>query len=85
MGKKLLSLSYVYFGCANVRRYGLMVFQPPGKSVFASSSVTATPANWTDGKDVIIGAAVTDEEAKTLFPGGWKTIKPYLRTLAQPK
>jgi hypothetical protein len=45
----------------------------------------ATPANWTDGKDVIIGAAVTDEEAKTLFPGGWKTIKPYLRTLAQPK
>ncbi|MCX6514744.1 MAG: peroxiredoxin [Actinobacteria bacterium] len=45
----------------------------------------ATPANWKDGQDVIIGAAVTDEEAKTLFPGGWKTIKPYLRTLAQPK
>ena len=45
----------------------------------------ATPANWTDGEDVIIGAAVTDEEAKTLFPAGWKTIKPYLRTLAQPK
>jgi len=45
----------------------------------------ATPANWKDGNDVIIGAAVTDEEAKTLFPGGWKTIKPYLRTLAQPK
>jgi alkyl hydroperoxide reductase subunit AhpC len=45
----------------------------------------ATPANWKDGNDVIIGAAVTDEEAKTLFPGGWKTVKPYLRTLAQPK
>lgn len=45
----------------------------------------ATPANWTDGQDVIIGAAVSDEDAKTLFPGGWKTIKPYLRTLAQPK
>ena len=45
----------------------------------------ATPANWKDGPDVIIGAAVTDEEAKTLFPGGWKTIKPDLRTLAQPK
>ena len=45
----------------------------------------ATPANWKDGQDVIIGGAVTDEEAKTLFPGGWKTIKPYLRTLAQPK
>ena len=45
----------------------------------------ATPANWKDGQDVIICGAVTDEEAKTLFPGGLKTIKPYLRTLAQPK
>jgi hypothetical protein len=45
---------------------------------------TAHPI-WKDGQDVIIGAAVTDEEAKTLFPGGWKTIKPYLRVLPQPK
>ena len=45
----------------------------------------ATPANWMDGSDVIIGAAVTDDEAKTLFPGGWKTVKPYLRVLPQPK
>ncbi|NBS28665.1 MAG: peroxiredoxin, partial [Actinobacteria bacterium] len=30
-------------------------------------------------------AAVTDDEAKTLFPGGWKTVKPYLRVLPQPK
>ena len=44
----------------------------------------ATPANWTDGGDVIIGAAVTDEEAKTLFPQGWTTVKPYLRVLPQP-
>ena len=44
----------------------------------------ATPANWTDGGDVIIGAAVTDDEAKTLFPQGWTTVKPYLRTLPQP-
>jgi alkyl hydroperoxide reductase subunit AhpC len=44
----------------------------------------ATPANWTDGGDVIIGAAVSDDEAKTLFPQGWKTVKPYLRVLAQP-
>jgi alkyl hydroperoxide reductase subunit AhpC len=44
----------------------------------------ATPANWKDGQDVIIGAAVTDDEAKTLFPQGWKTVKPYLRVLAQP-
>jgi len=45
----------------------------------------ATPANWVNGNDVIIGAAVSDEEAKTLFPQGWKTVKPYLRILAQPK
>jgi alkyl hydroperoxide reductase subunit AhpC len=44
----------------------------------------ATPANWKDGDDVIIGAAVSDEEAKTLVPGGWKAIKPYLRVLPQP-
>ena len=45
----------------------------------------ATPANWENGGDVIIGAAVTDEEAKQLFPQGWKTVKPYLRVLPQPK
>jgi alkyl hydroperoxide reductase subunit AhpC len=44
----------------------------------------ATPVNWTDGDDVIIGAAVTDEEAKSLFPNGWTTVKPYLRVLPQP-
>jgi alkyl hydroperoxide reductase subunit AhpC len=44
----------------------------------------ATPVNWTDGDDVIIGAAVSDEDAKAKFPGGWKTIKPYLRVLPQP-
>ena len=38
-----------------------------------------------NGDDVIIGAAVSDEDAKTLFPQGWKTVKPYLRVLAQPK
>ena len=45
----------------------------------------ATPANWTNGQDVIIGAAVSDEEAKQLFPQGWTTVKPYLRVLPQPK
>ena len=44
----------------------------------------ATPVNWQDGEDVIIGAAVSDEDAKAKFPGGWKTIKPYLRVLPQP-
>jgi alkyl hydroperoxide reductase subunit AhpC len=45
----------------------------------------ATPANWVNGNDVIIGGAVSDEEAKQLFPQGWKTVKPYLRVLPQPK
>ena len=44
----------------------------------------ATPANWRDGDDVIIGAAVSDEDAKNLFPQGWTTVKPYLRVLKQP-
>src|SRR3954454_24509606 len=44
----------------------------------------ATPANCKDGDDVIIGGAVSDEEAKQLFPQGWTAVKPYLRTLPQP-
>lgn len=45
----------------------------------------ATPANWEQGNDVIIVPAVSNEEAKTKFPGGWKELKPYLRVVAQPK
>ena len=44
----------------------------------------ATPADWKQGGDVIITGAVSDDEAKTLFPG-FKTHKPYLRTTSQPK
>ena len=44
----------------------------------------ATPANWINGEDVIIGGSVSDDEAKQLFPQGWNTIKPYLRVLPQP-
>jgi alkyl hydroperoxide reductase subunit AhpC len=44
----------------------------------------ATPANWVDGDDVIISPAVSDEEAKTLFPAGWEPVKPYLRRTKQP-
>ena len=44
----------------------------------------ATPANWRSGDDVIIVPAVNNEEAKKLFPQGWKTVKPYLRTLSDP-
>jgi alkyl hydroperoxide reductase subunit AhpC len=44
----------------------------------------ATPVNWQPGQDVIIPPAVSDEQAKQKFPGGWKTVKPYLRVVAQP-
>jgi alkyl hydroperoxide reductase subunit AhpC len=44
----------------------------------------ATPANWKNGEDVIISAAVSDAEAKEKFPSGWKTIKPYMRVVSQP-
>ena len=49
----------------------------------ATKSV-ATPANWKQGEDVIILASVSDEAAKEKFPGGWKTLKPYLRMVPQP-
>ena len=45
----------------------------------------ATPANWKSGDDVIIVPAVNNDEAKDLFPQGWKTVKPYLRTLPDPR
>jgi thioredoxin-dependent peroxiredoxin len=45
----------------------------------------STPANWKPGQDVIISGAVSDEEAKQKYPGGWKAPRPYLRIVAQPK
>ena len=45
----------------------------------------ATPVNWKQGDDVIIVPAVSDEEAKQKYPGGWKAPKPYLRIVPQPK
>jgi alkyl hydroperoxide reductase subunit AhpC len=44
----------------------------------------ATPVNWTDGDDVIIVPSLSDADAKERFPGGWKTLKPYLRVVKQP-
>ncbi|MFM0325996.1 peroxiredoxin [Caballeronia glebae] len=45
----------------------------------------ATPVNWKPGDDVIIPTSVSDEDAKKKYPEGFKTLKPYLRTVAQPK
>ncbi|MEO8049481.1 MAG: peroxiredoxin [Acidobacteriota bacterium] len=45
----------------------------------------ATPVNWKNGEDVIIPPSVTEEVAKQKYPGGWKTLRPYLRVVPQPK
>ena len=45
----------------------------------------ATPVNWKPGEDVIISTSVNNEDAKKLFPQGWKEIKPYLRVTPQPR
>ncbi|HVY19350.1 MAG TPA: peroxiredoxin [Bauldia sp.] len=45
----------------------------------------ATPANWKHGEDVIIAGSVTDEDAKKTYPNGWKTPKPYIRIVPQPR
>ena len=45
----------------------------------------ATPVNWKPGQDVIIPTSVSDDDAKKKYPQGFKTHKPYLRTVAQPK
>jgi alkyl hydroperoxide reductase subunit AhpC len=44
----------------------------------------STPVNWTTGNDVIISPAVSDDEAATVFPRGFRTLKPYLRLTPQP-
>ncbi len=44
----------------------------------------ATPVNWEDGDDCIIVPALSDDEAKALFPNGWEPVKPYLRVTKQP-
>ena len=45
----------------------------------------ATPVDWKQGGDVIIVPSVSDEDAKKQYPNGWKTLKPYLRVVPQPK
>src|ERR687897_2224126 len=44
----------------------------------------ATPVNWKQGEECIIVPSLSDEQAREKFPGGWKTVKPYLRTVPQP-
>jgi thioredoxin-dependent peroxiredoxin len=50
-----------------------------------SKHKVSTPVNWKPGEDVIIVPAVSDDEAKKLYPAGFKTLRPYLRIVAQPQ
>ena len=45
----------------------------------------ATPVNWKEGDDVIIAGSVSDEEAKKIYPDGWKAPRPYIRIVPQPR
>jgi alkyl hydroperoxide reductase subunit AhpC len=45
----------------------------------------ATPVNWKQGDDVIIAGSVTDDEAREIYPEGWKAPKPYIRIVPQPR
>ncbi len=45
----------------------------------------STPVNWKPGEDIVISPAVSDEEARKLYPEGWKTLTPYLRVARQPR
>jgi alkyl hydroperoxide reductase subunit AhpC len=45
----------------------------------------STPANWKPGEDVIIAGSVSNEEAKQIYPNGWKEPKPYIRIVPQPR
>jgi alkyl hydroperoxide reductase subunit AhpC len=45
----------------------------------------STPADWKQGEDVIISGSVSNEDAAKRFPNGWKTVKPYMRVVAQPR
>jgi alkyl hydroperoxide reductase subunit AhpC len=44
----------------------------------------STPVNWKPGEDVIISGAVSDDEARGIYPDGWKSPKPYIRIVPQP-
>ncbi|MGH9809939.1 MAG: peroxiredoxin, partial [Terriglobia bacterium] len=45
----------------------------------------STPVNWKNGEDVIISGSVSDDEAKKQYPNGWKSPKPYIRIVPQPR
>jgi alkyl hydroperoxide reductase subunit AhpC len=50
-----------------------------------SKHSVSTPVNWRNGEDVIISGSVSDEDAKKKYPEGWKSPKPYIRIVPQPR
>jgi thioredoxin-dependent peroxiredoxin len=75
---------FVSYPMSTGRNFNEIVRVIDSLQLTATKSV-ATPADWKQGEDVIILASVSDEAAKEKFPGGWKTLKPYLRVVPQPK
>src|SRR6478735_7007407 len=61
--------------------YGML----PASTSGTAKHRVATPVNWKNGEDVIIAGSVSDEEAKTIYPQGWKAPRPYIRIVPQPK
>jgi alkyl hydroperoxide reductase subunit AhpC len=61
------------------------VLRVPESMQLTATHKVATPVNWKPGDDVIIVPAVSDEEAKLKYPGGWSAPRPYLRIVAQPR
>ncbi|MBA3526429.1 MAG: peroxiredoxin [Sphingomonas sp.] len=80
---KKLKLSLVY-PASTGRNFDEILRAIDSLQLTAKHSV-ATPADWTRGEDVIIVPSVSDEEALEKFPGGWKTVKPYLRVVPEPE
>ena len=80
---KKLKLSLVY-PASTGRNFDEILRAIDSLQLTANHSV-ATPADWRRGEDVIIVPSVSDEEAREKFPGGWKTVKPYLRVVPAPE
>lgn len=80
---KKLKLSVVY-PASTGRNFDEILRAIDSLQLTANHSV-ATPADWRRGEDVIIVPSVSDEEAREKFPGGWKTVKPYLRVVPEPE
>ena len=55
------------------------------QTVLTAKHKVSTPVNWKQGDDVIIAGSVSDDDAKKVYPKGWKAPKPYLRIVPQPK